>query len=322
MHRVLIQKQDKVEQGTLSDIKSSATVWADLINPTEEELKELEKYTEIEAHHIKEWMIGKKKPAAIDFQNYSVLIILAPTDERCKDCKHIVAAEPCVMLISHDLNDFITIHRHNFPAIKDVENYPEKHKSAVFRERATFLLFTLLNEIIEHYYDALDMINETVQKAEELALNPRPEKSLMRQVLASKKSMIYFHKALLANREVIMMIENEHLGFLEDSMMKEFRILSSSITQLIEINSTYRDILNTATEIHLTVISNGVNTTMKKVTSWGAIILIPSLVASIFGMNFEHFDAFKWQYGLEISFGIMGISVLLLYWFFKRRDWI
>lgn len=306
----------------MADLKSSATVWVDFINPTDQELTELEQYTEIESRHIRAWMEGKKKPAATDFQKYSVLTFLAPSEHACRECKQLIAAEPCVILVSHDRNDFITVHKHPLDAIKDMEQYPEKHKADVFKERTTFLLFTLLNEIIEHYYDSLDIINEIVQKAEELALNPRPEKNLMKQVLEAKKSIIYFHKALVANREVITMIEHEHLGFLDETMLREFRILSSATVQLIEINSTYRDILNTATEIHLTVLSNTVNVTMKKVTSWGAIILIPSLIASVFGMNFEHFDAFKWEYGLEISLVAMVASVGILYWFFKRRDWI
>lgn len=322
MHRVLINKQGRVQPGQMSDLRGAQTTWVDMTNPTGDELAELERYTKIDATQIRAWLEGKKKATASDFQQYSVLTFLAPVETNSKRCSHIISTEPCVMMVSSDRNDFITIHRHPLLAILEIDQFPEKYKTEIFSQRATYLLFTLLNEIIEDYYTSLDRINETVQKAEAAALDPKPETNLMHQVLAVKKSIIFFHRALIANREVITVIEHEHLGFLDESILRQFRIISSSITQLVEITSTYRDILNTATEIHLTVISNSVNTTMKKVTSWGAVILIPSWIAGIFGMNFKHFAMFEWEYGVEISLAMMAASVGILYWFFKRRDWI
>lgn len=322
MHRVLVHKDGKVVTGRLSDLKTSSTVWVDITQPTDQELAELQKFTEIEPEYIHEWLAGKKRASALDFQKYSVVIFLAPLERVLKTGRRMLTTEPCVMLISHDRNDFITIHGNPLHAIQEMESYSEKHKVDIFTKRATFLLFTLLDEIIEHYFDSLDFINATVQKAESLAFNVHPEINLMQQILTSKKTIIYFHKALITNREVITTIEQEHLSFLDDELSREFRILSSSLMQLVEINSTYRDILNTATEIHLSVISNNLNTIMKKITSWGAIILLPSLVAGIFGMNFKHFSVFDWEYGLEFSLVTMVASVFVLYWFFRKKDWL
>lgn len=321
MYSVLVHDNGKVSSGKLSSLRTSNTVWVDMANPTPAELEELEQYTGITGDQIQAWMSGKKRPVALDFQRYSVVIFLAPL-RVSQNHKKLLATEPCIMLISADRNDFITIHKDPLKSLDDMREYTDKHQADVFKQRATFLLFTLLDEIIEDYYESLDRINETVREAEDLALNVNPENNLMHRVLHAKKSMILFHKALLANREIIMAIEQEHLRFLDDELLREFRVLSSSITQLIEINSTYRDILNTATEIHLTAISNNLNITMKKITSWGAIILVPSLIASVFGMNFEHFPAFQWEHGLTASLIAMVISVGVLYWYFKRQDWL
>lgn len=320
MHTVLVQKNGKIVYGDLKSLRTSLATWVDILNPTKEELNNLEKYTGISSEKIRSWMEGKKRPMALDFQKYSIVTFLSPihTQE-----KAILAAEPCVMLISNDRNDFITIHKDPLLAIEEIKSYAAKHKDQIFKQRATFILFTLLDEIVEDYYGCLDRINETVHEAEELALNvEQPGKNLMRKIIHAKKAMIFFHRALVSNREVITAIEQEHLSFLDEQLLRQFRLLSSSITQLIEINSTYRDILNIATEIHLTAISNNLNNTMKKVTSWGAIILVPSLIAGIFGMNFKHFQAFNWEYGVTASLSAMAFAVAVLYWFFRKRDWL
>lgn len=332
MQTILVQDGTKIVSGRLQSLRSSKTVWVDIVGPSQTELEELAQHTNIPANQILAWMEGKKRPVAMDFQKYSIITFLAPTnaadpsagraDRTDKTVKEIFATQPCVMLISNDKNDFITIHKHPLASVEKIKSYSEPLLCNIFRQRATFILFTLLNELVERYFEALDGIHEIVNEAETAALNVKVERMLSRKILHAKKAMIYFHKALFANREVIMAIEGEHLGFLDENMLREFRILSSSITQLIEINSTYRDILNTTTEIHLTAISNSLNMTMKKVTSWGAIILIPSLVAGVFGMNFKHFDMFEWKYGVELSVGLMALSVLLLYLYFRKKDWI
>lgn len=321
MHTVITLSNGKVAAGNLASLRTSNPVWVDMVSPTVEELQNLEQYTKIPADQIRAWMSGKKRPMALDFQKYSVVTFLTPA-HIIKTHKNSLSTEPCVMLISNDRNDFITIHRDPLIAIEEIKSYTEKHLAEILRQGATFVLFTLLDEIIEDYYDSLDQINEIVRTAEELALNVHPETKLMQKILEAKKAMIFFHKALMGNREIIMTIEQEHLSFLDEQMLRQFRVLASSITQLIEINSTYRDILNTATEIHLTAISNSLNITMKKITSWGAIILVPSLIAGVFGMNFKHFPAFDWPYGLHASLVAMGLSVVVLYWFFRRKDWL
>lgn len=320
MHHILAYEKGRIKEGTWQELRTDHTVWVDMLNPSQEEFNQLEEFTGIPSLQIKAWMTGKKRPMALDFKKYSIITFLSPIHGTSQ--KNSLITEPCVMLISHDKNDFITIHRDRAAAIDEVSSYPAKHLEEIFKKRATYILFTILDEVIEDYYDSLDEINETVRMAEELSIQPQAEKNLMHRILDVKKSMIFFHKALMANREVIIAIEQEHLSFLDAELLREFRVLSSSITQLIEINSTYRDILNTATEIHLTAISNSLNITMKKITSWGAIILVPSLIASIFGMNFKHFPAFDWQYGLDASLVAMVISVAVLYWFFRRKDWL
>lgn len=322
MHNVFVYRQGKISKGEINDLKTSDTVWVDITNPTNQELGQITQHTGIEEKQIRGWMGEKKRPAALDYKKYSVLTFLEPVEEILKNGKRTIVAKPCVILISHTRNDLITIHAKPMRAISNIESYQEIYKNQIFSKGATFLLFTLLNEIIEHYYDSLDILNETVQEAEVLAVNSKPGARLMQQILAVKKSIIYFHKALIANREVIVAIENEHLEFLDEEMLREFRILSSSLTQLMEINSTYRDILNSSTEIHLAVISNNLNETMKKITSWGAIILVPSLIAGIFGMNFKQVAAFEWEYGLETSVGAMVLSVAVLYWYFRKKDWL
>ena len=83
-----------------------------------------------------------------------------------------------------------------------------------------------------------------------------------------------------------------------------------------------RDILSSALEAHLAVVSNRLNEIMKRLTSWGAIILVPTLIAGIYGMNFHHIPELRWAFGYPFALGLMLISGALLYRAFNRRGWL
>jgi magnesium transporter len=83
-----------------------------------------------------------------------------------------------------------------------------------------------------------------------------------------------------------------------------------------------RDLLTSARELQLAQVSNRLNIVMKKLTAWAAIILIPTLIAGIYGMNFRHMPELDWTFGYPLALGIMLLSAGLLYRTFRKRDWL
>jgi len=96
----------------------------------------------------------------------------------------------------------------------------------------------------------------------------------------------------------------------------------ADLSSLVDSVSIYNDILSTATEVHLSIVSNNLNLTMKKMTSWGAIILVPSLIAGIYGMNFVHLPLSGIKGGFWILLALMAASVAGLVRYFRKQDWL
>jgi magnesium transporter len=70
------------------------------------------------------------------------------------------------------------------------------------------------------------------------------------------------------------------------------------------------------------VTSNQLNQVMKKMTSWGAILIVATLIAGIYGMNFRNMPELHWQYGYAMALGLMGITTFALWRYFKRKGWL
>ena len=83
-----------------------------------------------------------------------------------------------------------------------------------------------------------------------------------------------------------------------------------------------RDLLTSALEAQLSQVSNRLNVVMKQLTGWAGIVLVPTLIAGIYGMNFVNMPELRWRYGYAYALGLMVVSMFLLYRVFKKRDWL
>jgi magnesium transporter len=90
----------------------------------------------------------------------------------------------------------------------------------------------------------------------------------------------------------------------------------------VELIDNVRDLLTALLEVRVAQVANRLNLVMKKLTSWAAIILLPTLIAGIYGMNFRHMPELGWRFGYPFALGTMVLGAGALYVVFKRRDWL
>jgi magnesium transporter len=80
--------------------------------------------------------------------------------------------------------------------------------------------------------------------------------------------------------------------------------------------------MGNAVDAHLAIISNRMNDVMKRMTSWGALLLGATLIAGIYGMNFQHMPELGWEYGYPFALGLMLVLTVTGYFYFRSRDWL
>jgi magnesium transporter len=94
------------------------------------------------------------------------------------------------------------------------------------------------------------------------------------------------------------------------------------VIRAIEFIDNIRDLLTSALESQLAQVSNRLNVVMKQLSAWAGIILVPTLIAGIYGMNFRNMPELKWQIGYPLAIGLMLVSAAMLYRVFKKREWL
>lgn len=311
MHTITILEKGKIRRGDLNAVTTGATAWVDFGKPSADELAWVAKHFATTREHLTSLLSSHQRPIITKVGNGMAVIFSAPVESKANT--HTI---PLVLLITANSKRLITLHQEPVEALSFVS------MPTVTRSPGLAFGVAVLTEVVENYFHQLDHLSDMIVMIERSMFDYRQSKRVMGDTFTVKKGLVFLHKALVANREVIFNFEKQYAKALDAQSLELLQQMNADAIQLIEMVTTYRDIITSTIEIHLTVVSNNLNVTMKKVTSWGALILVPSLIAGIFGMNFRYIPTLAHPSGFYIALGVMVVSVSGLIWYFKRRDWL
>ena len=321
MLRVYKFQKGGVKSGSLNDLGSASKCWAECINPTKTELKNISEKAKIPLNDLKNVLDEEERPKVSDLENYSLIIVRAPWIEHDE-----ILTTPVSIFISKNKNNVITITLKEVKSINKVKQLIASKKIDIYEKGISFFTYRLLDEVLDAYFSILDALEEKIDYIEDRVVET-PDKLTVEHIFSVKKTLIFFHRALTANREVISSIEKEYVVNIDKKNIKRFRALYNDVTQLIDMVGTYRDILTGTLDIYLSSVSNNLNQVMKTLTIVASFVLIPTLISGIYGMNFINNSPYNlpelyWKYGYFFALGLMLLSMIGTYIFFKRKGWL
>ena len=123
-------------------------------------------------------------------------------------------------------------------------------------------------------------------------------------------------------REVLSQILRNEVRQIEGEALIVCRDTFDKLLRAIDIVDELRELVGNAVEAHLAVTSNQMNMVMKQLTAWGSIVFGATLIAGIYGMNFAHMPELDWKLGYPFALGMMLTMSVILWRWFKHRDWL
>jgi magnesium transporter len=298
--------------------KAGTRVWLDAIEPTDEELKHLQDSFGLHQLSIEDSSRWGQR-SKVEFYPEYVFVVshglkLDEGDELADSEVHLFARQGVYV---------ITVRRKPVldfePAIKRMQG-----EQGMQHEGIGFILYLLLDEIVDGYLDTIDRLEDLSDDIEERVSAEDAEaasEGLAQDIFRLRQTVVRFRRLTSPMREVLdRLMEAE--GIVTPTLAPYYRDVLDHTIRVTELMDNIRDLLTAARELQLAQVSNRLNVVMKKVTSWGAIILLPTLIAGIYGMNFRHMPELNWKIGYPMALGIMAGAAFLLYRGFKKRDWL
>lgn len=219
-------------------------------------------------------------------------------------------------------NALITVRKDHLFNIDDVvsrwDNSPELAKEGV-----GFLLHGVLDYLVDSHFTAVQDLDEQIDALEDELFDDARDRvrEVQRKSFTLRKNLLLLRRFVLPMREVVNGLMRRDLKVVGESMMPYYQDVYDHVLRVTEWTESLRDMVSTILETNLTIQGNRMNLIMKKVTSWAAIIAVPTAVTGFYGQNIPY-PGFAKEWGFAVSSVIIIVGGALLYWIFRRKDWL
>jgi magnesium transporter len=190
------------------------------------------------------------------------------------------------------------------------------------RNGVAFLVWGLLDVIVDGHFDTVQQLDGAIESLEDALFDDRPrDKEVQRRSFEIRKSLVLLRRLVLPMREVVSSMLRQGDASFGPAMSPYFQDVYDHVLRVSEWTESLRDLVATILDTNLAIQGNRMNLVMKKVTSWAAIIAVPTAVTGFYGQNLPY-PGFGTVWGFWISSAVIVAASLALYVSFRARDWL
>ncbi|NOT73892.1 MAG: magnesium/cobalt transporter CorA [Cyclobacteriaceae bacterium] len=196
-----------------------------------------------------------------------------------------------------------------------------KHSSGRVRTRkADYLLYRLIDVIVDNYYSVLDAVGQQIETVED-DIYKNPTDKEFQKIQKIKKELIYLRKALYPLRDALSKLTKDESGFIDQANYRYFADVYDHVVHLIDSLDTYKDLTSSLMDIHINTQNTRMNEVMKVLTVISTIFMPLTFIAGVYGMNFDNLPELHTRYGYPAVMIFMALIVFGMIRYFKYKKW-
>lgn len=182
-----------------------------------------------------------------------------------------------------------------------------------------YLLYTLLDRMVDAYFDVIDQIEEDVENLEEQVLMNHSA-TILHEIRTLKRDLLDMHKHIWPLRDVLSRLSHGEKKISENTQLY-LRDVQDHLYQVLDSVETLREVLSSLVDIYLSNASIKMNEIMKVLTVISTIFIPLTFIAGVYGMNFKFMPEIDWPYGYAFALILMGMVALAMIFYFRRKKW-
>ncbi|MFJ2237656.1 magnesium and cobalt transport protein CorA [Streptomyces sp. NPDC087859] len=307
----------------------SGMAWIGLARPTEAELLSLAAEFDLHPLAVEDAMEAHQRPK---LERYGATLFVVLRAARYLDASEEVDFGELHVFVGPDF--VITVRHGAAPDLSAVRRRMEETPE-LLKLGPEAILYAILDAVVDGYLPVVSGVQNDVDEIETEVFRGDPEVS--RRIYELSREMVEFQRA---TRPLVGMLHGLMAGFskygTDDELQRYLRDVADHVTHTSERVDGFRLALTEILTVNATLVTQQQNAEMralaeagfeqneeiKKISSWAAILFAPTLVGTIYGMNFEDMPELGWSFGYPFAIGLMGVVCASLYVIFKRRDWL
>jgi magnesium transporter len=182
-------------------------------------------------------------------------------------------------------------------------------------------VWAVVDKVVDDYAPVVAGIEDDIEEVEADVFDQEKGAPTQR-IYFLKREVIEFHRATWPLLAPLESLASGTFPGVDDQLARFFRDVADHAQRTDEQVNSQRELLTSILEANLALVNVGQAEVVKQISAWAAIIAVPTFIASVYGMNFDHMPELHWLFGYPLALGVMALTIALLYRFFRRLGWL
>ncbi len=292
-----------------------AFVWIGLHHPSEDEIASVSKELELHPLAAEDAVHAHQRPK-LETYGETLFFVLKPAEY--VDPEEVVRIGELMLFLGPDF--VVTVRHGDSPIFADVRRQMEADPARL-RCGPLSVLYAVVDRVVDDYAVVLRGVEDDIEDIERQVFSV-DRRNHAERIYKLKREVLEFRHAVAPLVDPLQALAAGKVTKAENTLLDYFRDVHDHAVRVTERVDGLDTLLDGALSANLAQVGVRQNEDMRKITAWVAIIATPTMIAGIYGMNFEHMPELGWQLGYPFALGLMAAACLFLYSLFRRRGWL
>ena len=290
-------------------------VWVALHDPTATELEEMRREFALHPLAVEDAQRGHQRPKIEEFGDslFTVLHMIEPVDGEFRTGEVAIFAGP---------NYVLSVRSHAEKGFQEVRARCEREPE-LLRQGSGYVLYALMDSVVDRYFPILDQLENELDGIEQRIFAPQTSpRANIEALYALKQRLMIMKHAVAPLLEGVSNLSGARVPAMCAGLREYFRDVADHLQRLNLTADSIRDTVATAISVNLSMVTLQENETMKRLAAYAALVAVPTMIAGIYGMNFEHMPELNWRYGYGLALLVMAALDGYLFYRLRKAKWL
>jgi magnesium transporter len=293
----------------------NAFVWIGLYDPTEQEFDSIKREFDLHPLAVEDAIHAHQRPK---LEVYDDMIFIVLKTARYVDPEEVVEFGEIAIFLG---SDYVITARHGEGSGLHAVRERLEHSQELLRCGPGAVLHAILDRVVDDYLPAIAGLEQDIEEVEDEVFSPgRPDRS--QRVYKLKREVLEFYRAVSPLTDPVDRLASGRYELVHPEVRNYFRDVHDHLIRVHEQLDSFRDLLTSILEANLSQVTVRQNEDVRKISAIVAILAVPTMIAGIYGMNFEHMPELEWSFGYPLVVAVMVTICAWLYRYFKRVGWL
>jgi magnesium transporter len=291
-----------------------AFVWLGVFEPSAEEFEAIASEFDLHELAVEDAIKAHQRPKV---EQYGDTLLVVVKTAHYVDPDEVIEIGELLLFVNPA---FIITVRHGEGELSPVRERIERRPD-LLEHGVGMVLYAILDHVVDGYENAAQGIDVDIQQVERQVFSEDQDNPVER-IYKLEREVLDFDTAVAPLAGVVDEISRGHFEVVPDELREYYRDVHDHLRRVGGRIRGFRELLGSALHANLTQVSVRQNEDMRKISAWVAILAVPTMIAGIYGMNFEHMPELEWRFGYPAVLVVILVICTLLYRRFKRSGWL